>query len=83
MLPLILMTWALKLLIPAGLFILGFRAVRALERRSTASAELVALHERVQAVEDAMANQEEELRRIAAGQDFAEKLLSQRASGAS
>lgn len=83
MFPLFLMAWALKLLIPAGLFVLGFRAVRALERRSTASAELVALRERLQAVEDAMADQGQEIQRIAAGQDFTEKLLSQRAPGAS
>lgn len=79
----ILMAWLPKLLIAAVLFVLGLRAVRALERRPVASGELLALRNRVQALEDATTEQALELRRIAAGQEFTEQVLARRSGSAS
>jgi hypothetical protein len=79
----ILLAWLPKLLIAAGLFILGLRAVRALERRPDASGELQALRDRVRALEDATTEQAYELRRIAAGQEFTEQFLARRSGSAS
>ena len=62
----------------AGLW-LGFRAVRALERRGTASPELAALRERVQLLEDTVAEQGDAIRRVTDGQEFTQRLLLERA----
>lgn len=61
----------------AGLF-LGFRAVRAFERRGTASAELAALRDRIQLIEDTVAEQGEAVRRVTDGQEFTQRLLLER-----
>ena len=61
----------------AGLW-LGFRAVRALERRGTANPELAALRERLQLLEDSVAEQGEALRRVTDGQEFTQRLLLER-----
>ena len=64
-----------------GAVILGLRAVRALERRATTDADLAALGERVQALEDTLEAQSEEMRRLADGVRFTERLLSERTTG--
>ena len=61
----------------AGLW-LGFRAVRALERRGTTNPELAALRERLQLLEDSVAEQGEALRRVTDGQEFTQRLLLER-----
>ena len=68
------------LLFGGGLLYLGVRAVRALERRSTANAELVAVREPVELLEGLVASQGEEMRRLTDGQRFAERLLADRAA---
>lgn len=62
----------------AGLW-LGFRAVRALERRGTASTEITALRERLQMLEDQVTEQGEAVRRLTDGQEFTQRLLLGRA----
>ena len=69
------------LLFGGGLLYLGVRAVRALERRSTASAELTALRERVEMLEETVSTQAEAMRRVEEGQRFTDRLLAER-SGA-
>lgn len=59
---------------------LGLRAVRALERRGTASTELTALRERLQMLEDQVTEQGEAMRRLTDGQEFTQRLLLERAS---
>ena len=61
----------------AGLW-LGFRAVRALERRSAAGPELITLRERIQMLEDQLTEQAEAIRRLTEGQDFTQRLLLER-----
>ncbi len=61
----------------AGLW-LGLRAVRALERRGSANAELTALRERLQMVEDQLTEQGEAVRRLTDGQEFTQRLLLER-----
>jgi hypothetical protein len=63
----------------AGLW-LGLRAVRALERRGTASTELTALRDRLQMLEDQVTEQGEAVRRLTDGQEFTQRLLLERAS---
>lgn len=64
-----------------GALMLGLRAVRALERRGAADTELAALGERVKVLEDALEAQSEEMRRLADGVQFTERLLAERAIG--
>jgi hypothetical protein len=59
---------------------LGFRAVRALERRGAASTELTALRERLQMLEDQVTEQGEAMRRLTDGQEFTQRLVLERAS---
>jgi hypothetical protein len=80
MLLLMLMAWLPWLLLGSGVLLLGLRAVRAFERRSVASAETLALRDRVQQLEELVAEHGEELKRVADGQRFAERLLADRAS---
>lgn len=61
----------------AGLW-LGLRAVRALERRGSANAELTALRERLQMLEDQLTDQGEAVRRLTDGQEFTQRLLLER-----
>ena len=79
MLFLMFMAWLPWLLLGTGVLLLGLRAVRAFERRNVASAETVALRERVQQLEELVAEHGEELKRVADGQQFAERLLADRA----
>lgn len=58
--------------------LLGLRAVRALERRGAANVDLTALRERLQTLEDTVAEQGESLRRVADGQEFTQRLLVDR-----
>ena len=78
MLLMILLGWLPWLLLGGAALLLGFRAVRAFERRGTANAELTALRDRVQLIEDTLAEQGESVRRIADGQEFTQRLLLQR-----
>ena len=70
------------LLFGGGLFYLGVRAVRALERRSTASAELVALRERLESLEETVSAQAEAMRRVEDSQRFTDRLLAERGGAA-
>jgi hypothetical protein len=77
MLLMMLLAYLPWLLVGGGLFYLGVRAVRALERRSTASAELVALRERLDWLEETVGSQADALRRVEEGQRFTERLLAE------
>ena len=78
MLLMFLIGWLPWLLLGSAALLLGFRAVRAFERRGTANAELTALRDRIQLIEDTLAEQGESVRRIADGQEFTQRLLLQR-----
>lgn len=73
------LVWPLFLLSGlGGAGYLGLRAVRALERRTRAAPELEALRERIELLEQQLESQSEELRRVTEGQQFTERLLSDR-----
>jgi hypothetical protein len=78
MLLMILLGWLPWMLLGGAGLWLGFRAVRALERRGPASAELTALRERLQMLEDQVTEQGEAVRRLADGQEFTQRLLLER-----
>lgn len=77
-LAMVLIGWLPWLLLGGAGLWLGFRAVRALERRGPASAELTALRERLQMLEDTVTEQGERVRRLADGQEFTQRLLLER-----
>lgn len=79
MLLMMLLTWLPWLLLGGAALVLGFRAVRAFERGGAATAELTALRERLQLIEDTVAEQGEAVRRLADGQEFTQRLLLERA----
>lgn len=71
----LLISW-LPWLLPAVVALyLGRRAIRAFERRGADQSESVALRQQVQALEATVAEQAEELRRLAESQRFTERLL--------
>jgi hypothetical protein len=78
MLLMILLGWLPWMLLGGAGLWLGFRAVRALERRGTASTELTALRERLQMLEDQLTEQGEAVRRLTDGQEFTQRLLLER-----
>lgn len=80
MLLMLLISWLPWLLLGGVGLWLGLRAVRALERRGTASTELTALRERLQMLEDQVTEQGEAMRRLTDGQEFTQRLLLERAS---
>ena len=59
---------------------LALRAVRALERGRNASRDEPRLADRVEALEQQLESQSEELRRVQEGLRFAEKLISNRST---
>lgn len=61
------------------LLLVASRAIRASERRSSALAEVTDLRERLHALEDTVAAQEQALNRLTEGQQFTERLLTERA----
>ncbi len=76
---LLVLIWPLFLLsMLGGGGYLAWRAVRALERRTTPAADVVALQERVEQLEQQLDTQSAELRRLAEGQQFTERLLADR-----
>lgn len=75
----LLLAWLPWVLLGGATLFLGFRAVRAFERRGVASAELTALRERFQLLEDTVAEQGEAIRRVSDGQEFTQRLLLERA----
>lgn len=75
----ILLAWLPWLLLAVAGLYLGLRAVRAFERHGAATTELAALRERLLALEETVTAQAQELQHIAEGQQFAERLLSERA----
>lgn len=75
----VLLGWLPWVLLGGATLFLGFRAVRAFERRGVTSAELTTLRERCQLLEDTVAEQDEAIRRIADGQEFTQRLLLERA----
>lgn len=77
----ILFSWLPWLLLGGAGLWLGFRAVRALERRGTTNPELAALRERLQLLEDSLAEQGEAVRRATEGQEFTQRLLLERTRG--
>ena len=82
MLLLMLVAYLPWLLFGGGLLYLGVRAVRALERRSTGSAELTALRERLESLEETVSAQAEAVRRVEDGQQFTDRLLAERSGAA-
>jgi hypothetical protein len=70
------------LLFGGGLLYLGVRAVRALERRSTANTELTTLRERLDLLEETVSAQADAMRRVEDGQRFTERLLADRSGSA-
>jgi|GEM_PF-2343030 len=80
MLMLMLLAWFPWLLLGGGVLFLGFRAVRALELRRTSDSEIATLTARLEGLEDALAAQGEEVRRLAEGQEFTQRLLAERAT---
>lgn len=67
--------WVLTLI---GGFYLGLRLVRALERRAGAHTAIAQLEERTLRLEESLAAMGERLDRLADGQDFTARLLSDR-----
>lgn len=65
--------WILGL---SGGFYLGLRAVRAMERRSSARKELDALNERTLRLEESISEVNEKLGRLADSQEFTTRLLA-------
>jgi hypothetical protein len=80
MLLMIVMAWLPWFVLGLGALFLGFRAVRAFERRAIPTVEMSALRDRLQQLEDVVAEQGEELKRVTDGQRFAERLLADRSS---
>lgn len=78
MLLMLLIGWLPWLLLGGAGLWLGFRAVRALERRGPSNAELTALRERLQMLEDQVTEQGEAVRRLTDGQEFTQRLLLER-----
>ena len=78
MLFLLLMGWLPWLLLGTGALLLGLRVIRAFERRTVASADALSLRDRVHQLEELVAEQGTELKRVADGQRFAERLLPDR-----
>jgi hypothetical protein len=81
MLLLMLLSWLPWLLLGTAAFFLGWRAVRAVERRGIANAELVALRERVQLLEDTVAEQGQDVQRLTDDQRFTQRFLLERTQG--
>ena len=78
MLLMLLIGWLPWLVLGAVAAYLGLRLVRAIERRGPATTEITDLRERVKQLEDAFAQQSEEVRRVAEGQQFTQALLADR-----
>jgi len=78
MMLLMLLSWLPWLLFGGAVLFLGLRAVRAVESRGEANAELLALRERLQLLEETVAEQGESLRRLSDGQEFTQRLLLER-----
>jgi hypothetical protein len=57
---------------------LALRAIRAFERRGTSAPEFLALSERVEVLEQQLDAQTADLRRLAEGQQFTERLIADR-----
>ena len=74
----LLVGWAPLLLTGCGAFYLGLRLVRALERRSAASADLAAQQEHLLRLEESVAVIAAQIERLSDGQEFATKLLGDR-----
>lgn len=74
----LLLAFAPYVVVVLGVFYLGLRAVRALERRASSRQELDALNERTLRVEERLSDMSEQLGRLAEGQEFTAKLLAER-----
>lgn len=79
------MTWPTVLLACApwifglsGVFYLGLRAVRALERRATGRTEMAGLEERTLRLEESVSSLSDQLQQLSDGQEFTAKLLGER-----
>ncbi len=75
---LLLLGWAPMLLVGGAAFYLGLRVVRAFERRSAATAELVALQERLSRLEETVGGVSNQVERLVDGQEFTTRLLNER-----
>ena len=80
MLPLlVILIWPLFLVAAVGGGgYLALRAIRAFERRGTSAPEFLALSARVEVLEQQLDTQAAELRRVAEGQQFTERLIANR-----
>ncbi len=76
----LLIAYAPWLLALGGAFYLGLRAVRALERRAGSRKELDEAQERLLRLEESVAGLAEHVTRLADGQEFTTRLLSERQS---
>jgi hypothetical protein len=70
--------WAPMLLVAAGAFYLGLRAIRALERGRAAGSNDELLQQRINALEEAQLRAAEEIQHLRAQHEFTAKLLEQR-----
>jgi hypothetical protein len=79
----VILIWPLFLIaVLGGGGYLALRAIRAFERRGTSAPEFVALSERVELLEQQLDAQTAELRRLAEGQQFTERLMADRVNTA-
>ena len=76
MFTLMLMGWLPWLVLGSAASYLGWRAVRALERRGSGNEDTAALWERIEALEATVTSQESELQQLLERQQFVERLVS-------
>ena len=77
MFTLMLMGWLPWLVLGAAASYLGWRAVRALERRGSGSEDTTALWERIEALEATVTSQESELQQLLERQQFVERVMAE------
>ncbi len=75
---LLLVAYAPWLLGLSGAFYLGLRAVRALERRAGSRREVEEAQERLLRLEETVAGLSDQMTKLADGQEFTTRLLSER-----
>jgi hypothetical protein len=74
---LVLVGWLPWIVLGTAAFFLGWRAVRAIERRGTGGEEIAALWERIESLEGTVTSQERELQQILERQEFVERVVTE------
>ena len=74
---LMLMGWLPWLVLGSAAFFLGWRAVRALERRGDATEEITGMWERIETLEATVTSQESELQQLLERQQFVERVVAE------